>query len=140
MHGAILYQNYQTCAVGLPGDIRLVVAEPLILCTPFHLCKCQVYKSVMGWVTIARSIPVNCSACSIYFVDSVCTSEQLETLKAMISQHVDLFELDGSPLQLRYNTLVIVLQLKKHPCRTQVVQRKTVHPADGVSGCCQAFL
>ena len=63
--------------------------------------------------------------------ESDCSSEQLDTLKALLFQHTDIFEMDCSELghsnvvQHVINTGDIA-PFKQHPYRTPIVQRERI--------------
>ena len=125
-------QNYQTCAVDLPGDLGLGVVEPFDECDPLSSVPPSTCASVQvdgpGYYSKERPQKV---LSLLDFVDSDSTTEQLGTLKAVISQHADLFELDGSELghtdviQHMINTGDSA-PIKQHPYRTPVVQREKI--------------
>ena len=63
--------------------------------------------------------------------ESDCSSDQLGTLKALLSQHTDIFEMDSSELG-HSNVVQHVINtgdsapIKQHPYRTLIVQREEI--------------
>ena len=127
-------QNFETCTVDLPGDVELGVVEQ--------------FKEGDGGVPIAPST----GACAIVQIDGPsyhekerpgkllgmldfsecdCSNEQLDTLKTVICEHSDLFEMDSS--ELGHSTVVQHVintgdsaPIKQHPYRTPIVQRDKI--------------
>ena len=122
-------QNFEKCTVELPSDIELGVVEPFDENDTLDSVSPYTCTSVLvdgpGYYEKERpSLLLNMLDLS----ESDCTSEQLDVLKTLLSQHTDIFEMDSSELS-HSNVVQHVINTgdsapsKQHPYRTPIVQK-----------------
>ena len=126
-------QNFGKCTVDLPSDIELGVVEPFEAThnppdsVPPSMCA-RVLVDGPGYYEKERPRRL---LNMLDLSESDCTSDQLDTLKALLSQHTDIFEMDSS--ELGHSNVVQHMidtgdnaSIKQHPYRTPIVQRDRI--------------
>ena len=125
-------QNFEKCTVDLPSDIELGVVEPFDESDTLDSVSPSTCASVLidgpGYYEKERpSRLLNMLDLS----ESDCNREQLDTLRALLSQHTDIFEMDNCELG-HSNVVQHVINtgdsapIKQHPYRTPIVQREKI--------------
>lgn len=125
-------QNFEKCTVDLPSDIKLGSVEPYDESNAPDFVIPSTCASVLvdgpGYYEKERpSRLLNMLDLS----ESDCNSEQVDTLKGLLSQDTDIFEIDSSELG-HSNVVQHVINtgdsapIKQHPYRTPIVQREKI--------------
>ena len=124
-------QNFKKCTVDLPSDIELGVVEPFEATynppdsVPPSMCA-RVLVDGPGYYEKERPRRL---LNMLDLSESDCTSDQLDTLKALLSQRTDIFEMDSSELG-HSNVVQHVINTgdsaPQHPYRIPIVQRDRI--------------
>ena len=124
-------QNFETCTVDLPRDIELGVAEPFVESVTLDSESSTCARVLIdGPGSYEKERPSRLIS-MLNLSESDCTSEQLDTLKTLLSQHADVFEMNSSELG-HSNVIQHVINtgdspaIKQHPYRTPIVQRDKI--------------
>ena len=126
-------QNFEKCTVDLPSDVQLGVVEPFeeICDTPDSVSPSVCAKVLVDGPGYHEKERPHRLFNLLDLSESDCSSEQLDSLKALLSQHTDIFEMDSSELG-HSNVVQHVINtgdsvpIKQHPYRTPIVQRERI--------------
>ena len=126
-------RNFEKCTVDLPSNVQLGVVEPFeeICDTPDSVSPSVCAKVLVDGPGYHEKERPYRLFNLLDLSEFDCSSEQLDTLKALLSQHTDIFEMDSSELG-NSNVVQHVINtgdsapIKQHPYRTPIAQRERI--------------
>ncbi len=126
-------QNFEKCTVDLPSDVDLGVVEPFdeICNAPDSVSSSMCARVLVDGPGCHEKERPSRLLNMLDLSKNDCSGEQLDTLKALLSQHTDIFEMDSS--ELGHSNVVQHMintgdstPIKQHPYRTPIVQRERI--------------